>query len=260
MTDIDRRTAVLLSLLAPFAAGAAVAAAPKPRQQTSGNDRIALLIFPQMTILDLIGPHFMFASLMDAELFLVAKSLDPVASDSGVTILPTATFDTCPRDLTVLFAPGGTDGMLAAAKDPQTRAFMADRGSRAKYVTSVCSGSMILGAAGLLKGYKATSHWACRDALAGFGAIPTDSRVVRDRNRITGAGVTAGIDFGLTMVAELRDKHYAECIQLLGEYSPDPPFNSGSINTASADVKKTMVEMLAPFTKQAHELAASIKS
>lgn len=255
MTEIDRRTAILLSLLAPLAA---VAEAPKspPRRE----DQIALLIFPQMTILDLIGPHFMFSSLMDAKLFLVAKSLDPVTSDSGVTILPTATFDTCPRDLTVLFAPGGMDGMLAAAKDPQTRAFMADRGSRAKYVTSVCSGSVILGAAGLLEGYKATSHWACRDALVGFGAIPTDARVVRDRNRITGAGVTAGIDFGLTMVAELRDRHYAECIQLLGEYSPDPPFNSGSMKTASADVKKTMVEMLAPFTQQAHDLAASTRS
>jgi len=257
MTNIDRRTAILLSLLAPLAAAAE---APKSDQKKTGSDQIALLIFPQMTILDLIGPHFMFSSLMDAQLFLVAKSLDPVTSDSGVTILPTATFDTCPRDLTVLFAPGGTDGMLAAAKDPQTRAFMADRGSRAKYVTSVCSGSIILGAAGLLKGYKATSHWACRDALAGFGAIPTDARVVRDRNRITGAGVTAGIDFGLTMVAELRDKHYAECIQLLGEYSPDPPFHSGSMKTASADVKKTMVEMLAPFTKQARELAATVKS
>lgn len=259
MADIDRRTAVFLSLLAPFAAGATAAPAPEPPAKKAGNDQIALLIFPQMTILDLIGPHFMFSSLMDANLVLVAKSLDPVTSDSGVTVLPTATFDTCPRDLTVLFAPGGTDGMLAAAKDPRTRAFMADRGSRAKYVTSVCSGSMILGAAGLLKGYKATSHWACRDALAGFGAIPTDARVVRDRNRITGAGVTAGIDFGLTMVAELRDRHYAECIQLLSEYSPDPPFNAGSMKTASADVKSTMVEMLALFTKQAHELA-TVKS
>jgi cyclohexyl-isocyanide hydratase len=252
MTDIDRRTAILLSLLAPLAA---VAEPPTPPQAPRrGDDQIGLLIFPQMTILDLIGPHFMFSSLMDAKVHLVAKSLDPVTSDSGVTILPTATFDTCPRELTVLFAPGGTDGMLAAAKDPQTRAFMADRGSRAKYVTSVCSGSIILGAAGLLKGYKATSHWACRDALAHFGAIPTDARVVRDRNRITGAGVTAGIDFGLTMVAELRDRNYAECIQLLSEYSPDPPFNSGSMKTASPQVRHTMVEMLAPFTKQAHEL------
>jgi len=255
MTDIDRRTAILLSLLAPLAATAGVAQAPKSSRQ--GDEQIAMLIFPQMTILDLIGPHFMFSSLMDSKLLLVAKSLDPVTADSGVTILPTATFDTCPRDLTVLFAPGGANGTLAAAKDPETLAFMADRGSRAKYVTSVCSGSLLLGAAGLLKGYKATSHWSCRDALAGFGAIPTDSRVVRDRNRITGAGVTAGIDFGLTMVAELRDEHYAKCIQLLGEYSPDPPFNSGSMKTAPADVKSTMVEMLAPFTKQAHELAAS---
>ncbi len=136
---------------------------------------------------------------------------------------------------------------------------MADRGARAKYVTSVCSGSLILGATGLLKGYKATSHWSVRDALAGFGAIPTDARVVRDRNRITGAGVTAGLDFGLTMVAELRDRTYAECVQLMGEYDPDPPFNAGSMKTASAEVKAPMVEMLAGFKKKAEELASATR-
>jgi len=216
-----------------------------------------MLVYPQMTALDLIGPQSMFASLMGAELYLVAKSLDPVTSDSGVTITPTATFDSCPRDLTVLFTPGGTDGTLAAAMDPVTLAFMADRGSRAKYVTSVCSGSLIVGAAGLLKGYKATSHWSVRDTLAGFGAIPTDARVVRDRNRITGAGVTAGLDFGLTMVAELRDQKYAECVQLMCEYDPNPPFDAGSIKAASAEVKATTVEMLAGFIKKAEELATA---
>ena len=164
----------------------------------------------------------MFGALMGAKVLLVAKSLDPVTSDAGVTIIPTATFETCPRDLTVLFTPGGTDGTLAAAVDPETRAFMADRGARAKYVTSVCSGSLILGAAGLLKGYKATSHWSVRHVLAGFGAIPTDARVVRDRNRITGAGVTAGLDFGLTMVAELRDRTYAECLSAHERVRPRP--------------------------------------
>ncbi len=225
-----------------------------------GDEQIAMLIYPGMTALDLIGPHFMFASLMGAKVLLVAKSPDPVTSDTGVTITPTATFGTCPRDLTVLFTPGGTDGTLAAAEDPATRAFMADRGARAKFVTSVCSGSLILGAAGLLKGYKATSHWSVRDALAGFGAIPTDARVVRDRNRITGAGVTAGLDFGLTMVAELRDRTYAECVQLMGEYDPDPPFNAGSMKTAPAEVKAPMVQLLAEFTKKAEKLATATKS
>jgi transcriptional regulator GlxA family with amidase domain len=168
---------------------------------------------------------------MGAKSFFVAKSLNPVKSDTGVTITPNATFETCPRDLTVLFTPVGTDGTLAAAVDPETRAFMADR--------SICSGSLILGAAGLLNGYKATSHWSVRHVLAGFGAIPTDARVLRDRNRITGAGVTTGLDFGLTMVAELRDRTYAECCQLMSEYDPNPPFNAGSMKTAPSEVKNS---------------------
>ena len=278
MVDIDRRSAALFALLSPFAARLAVAQTPKAQPKAPstdhdmimagqdlskvrwmGNEQIAMLMYPGMTVLDLIGPQSMFGALMGAKVLLVAKSLDPVTSDAGVTIIPTATFETCPRDLTVLFAPGGTDGTLAAAVDPETRVFMADRGARAKYVTSVCSGSLILGAAGLLKGYKATSHWSVRDALAGFGAIPTDARVVRDRNRITGAGVTAGLDFGLTMVAELRDRTYAECVQLMDEYDPDPPFNAGSMKTASAEVKAPMVAMLAGFTKKAEELSRATR-
>jgi putative intracellular protease/amidase len=230
-----------------------------PKVHWMGSEQIAMLMYPGMTVMDLIGPQCMFAALMGAKIHLVAKSLDPVTSDAGVTIIPTATFDTCPRDLTVLFTPGGTDGTLAAASDPQTLAFMADRGARAKYVTSVCSGSLILGAAGLLKGYKATSHWSVRHVLAGFGAIPTDARVVQDRNRVTGAGVTAGLDFGLTMIAELRDRTYAECCQLMGEYDPHPPFNAGSIKTAPKAVRDPMVKMLVEFTKKSEALAATKK-
>ncbi|MBB4103088.1 DJ-1/PfpI family protein [Allorhizobium borbori] len=221
------------------------------------NEEIAMLVYPGMTVMDLIGPHCMFGSLMGAKIHIVAKSLEPVTSDAGLTIVPDATFETCPRDLTVVFAPGGTEGTLSAARDPETLAFMSDRGKRAQYVTSVCSGSLILGAAGLLNGYKATSHWSCRDALAGFGAIPTDARVVRDRNRITGAGVTAGLDFGLSMVAELRGQIYAECTQLMGEYDPDPPFNAGSMETAPVDVKQAMIDMAADFRRKAEDLAAS---
>lgn len=278
MTDIDRRTAAMMALLSPFAAGAASAQTPsaKPLKAAPmappmghtmgmpndgvhwmGDETIAMLMYPGMTVMDLIGPQSMFAGMMGAKVMLVAKTLEPVTSDAGVTITPHATFETCPRDLTVIFTPGGTDGTIAAAKDPATLTFIRDRGARAKYVTSVCSGSLILGAAGLLKGYKATSHWSCRDALAGFGAIPTDARVVRDRNRITGAGVTSGLDFGLTMVSELRDRTYAECCQLMGEYDPHPPFNAGSIHTAPPEVVKPMMELSAPFRKQAEALAAA---
>ncbi|MGA2742531.1 MAG: DJ-1/PfpI family protein [Bryobacteraceae bacterium] len=268
MTDIDRRKAILLALSAPFTSYADRAVGQQSQEHQhkmpdtsnvhwTGDEQIAMLMYPAMTVMDLMGPHCFLGALMGAKIFLVAKSLEPVTSDTGVTITPTATFKTCPRDLTVLFTPGGTDGTLAAAVDPETRAFMADRGARAKYVTSVCSGSLILGAAGLLKGYKATSHWSVRHVLAGFGAIPTDARVVRDRNRITGAGVTAGLDFGLTMVAELRDRTYAECCQLMSEYDPDPPFHAGSMKTAPAEVKAPMVQMLTEFVKKAEALAAA---
>ena len=284
MTDLDRRSAALLALPALFAAGTAGAqslkGAAKPALQPApmappmthamasdmgrgdgvhwmGDEEIAMLMYPGMTVMDLIGPQSMFGSMMGAKVRLVSKTLEPVTSDGGVTITPHATFETCPRDLTLLFTPGGTDGTIAAARDPATLAFMRDRGGRAKYVTSVCSGSLILGAAGLLKGYRATSHWSCRDTLAGFGAIPTDARVVRDRNRITGAGVTSGLDFGLTMVAELRDPTYAQCTQLMSEYDPHPPFNAGTLKTAPEAAKKPMLELIAGFQEKARALAAA---
>lgn len=268
MPDIDRRTAMLLAIFGPMLAAAAGRAPPPSARQAGkaqappGWDRpdvIAMLVYPKMTALDLVGPHHMFSSLMGAKVHLVAKSLDPVTSDAGLTITPTTTFADCPRDLTVLFTPGGTSGTLAAAADRETRAFMADRGTRAKYVTSVCTGSLILGAAGLLRGYRATSHWAARDLLADFGAIPTDQRVVHDRNRITGAGVTSGLDFGLTMVGELRDRFYAECTQFVAEYDPHPPFDSGSIHTAPAKVRATMSPLFDEFRAHTRELAHSLR-
>ncbi len=272
MIDIERRNLALSALIAPLLAAMPARAATASSGATHGDqtwgmddvpwmgdEQIAMLVYPGMTVMDLVGPHCMFGALMGATIHIVSKTLEPVTSDAGLTVVPSATFDTCPRDVTVLFAPGGTDGTLTAATDPQTLAFMADRGARAKYITSVCSGSLVLGAAGLLDGYKATSHWSCRDALAGFGAIPTDARVVRDRNRITGAGVTAGLDFGLAMVAELRDRTYAECTQLMSEYDPDPPFNAGSMKTAPPAVKAAMLDMASEFTKKAEALANATK-
>lgn len=272
MIDIERRNLTLSALIAPLLAAMPARAATTSSDSTHvdktwgmddvpwmGDEQIAMLVYPGMTVMDLVGPHCMFGALMGATIHIVSKTLEPVTSDAGLTVVPSATFDTCPREVTVLFAPGGTDGTLAAASDPQTLAFMADRGARAKYITSVCSGSLVLGAAGLLDGYKATSHWSCRDALAGFGAIPTGARVVRDRNRITGAGVTAGLDFGLAMVAELRDRTYAECTQLMSEYDPDPPFNAGSMKTAPPAVKAAMLDMASEFTKKAEALANATK-
>jgi cyclohexyl-isocyanide hydratase len=272
MTQFDRRTIMRNTLLAPLLAGlsgSAIAQVPVENaapHDMSGmpaswtrNDQVAMLCYQGMTALDLIGPQYMFASLMGAKVHLVAKSRDPVTSDTGVTIVPTATFDDVPRDLTVLFTPGGTDGTIAAMRDADTRDFMADRGSRATYVTSVCTGSLILGAAGLLKGYRATSHWAARDSLVEFGAVPVKQRVVRDRNRITGAGVTAGLDFGLQMLAELRDPFYAQGVQLLCEYDPAPAYQAGSPDTAPTDVKAMMTAMFPGFLEQIRMTAREIR-
>jgi cyclohexyl-isocyanide hydratase len=218
-----------------------------------GKEQIAMLIYPEFTALDMVGPQYMFASLMGATVHIVAKTREPVRSDTGLVFTPSATFDECPKDLDLLFVPGGSVGTLAAIRDDATRQFVADRGSRAKWVTSVCTGSLVLGAAGLLKGYKATSHWVTRDLLSLTGATPVDERVIRDRNRITGAGVTAGIDFGLFIASQLRDAEYAQALQLIAEYDPKPPFDAGSPKTAPPRVVKTIRDMFVGFIEKAEK-------
>ena len=210
---------------------------------------IGMLLYPGLTLLDLIGPQTVFSWF--ANTHLVWKTKDLVYSDTGIGMQPTCTFESCPRDLDILFVPGGF-GQNQLMADAEVLAFLADRGPKAKYVTSVCSGSLLLGAAGLLKGYKATSHWAARDGLSAFGAIPTDARVVVDRNRITGGGVTAGIDFGLVILAKLRGEDAAKLTQLAMEYDPEPPFQAGSPKTAGpAIVEQAMSFMAATFEKMA---------
>lgn len=222
------------------------------------SDQVALLVYPQMTALDMVAPQYAFASLMGAAVHIVAKTHDPIVSDTGLTILPTATFDECPRDLDVICIPGGSSGTLAAMRDNDTLDFIADRGSRAKFVTSVCTGSLLLGAAGLLKGYRATSHWGARSVLKEFGAEPVDQRVVEDRNRLTGGGVTAGMDLGLTVVARLRDDFYAQGVQLMAEYAPEPPFNAGTPATAPEPVRQIMESMFVGFQAEATDTARRI--
>ena len=159
---------------------------------------------------------------------LVWKDRAPVWTDVGIPFAATRTFTETPRDLDVLFVPGGIMGTTDCMNDPEVCGFLADRGARAKWVTSVCTGSLALGAAGLLKGYDATAHWAVADLLPLMGARHVDKRVVRDRNRMTGGGVTAGIDFGLTLAAELRGEEAAREVQLMIEYAPEPPFRNGT--------------------------------
>jgi cyclohexyl-isocyanide hydratase len=180
---------------------------------------------------------------------LVWKTTDLVRTDTGIGVKPNATFATCPRELDILFVPGGF-GQQNLMADSEVIAFLADRGARAKFVTSVCSGSLLLGAAGLLQGYKATSHWAAREGLSAFGAEPTDARVVVDRNRITGGGVTAGIDFGLVVLAKLRGDDAAKLTQLAMEYDPEPPFNSGSPKPADPAIIQQTLSMMAIYMKQ----------
>jgi cyclohexyl-isocyanide hydratase len=183
---------------------------------------------------------------MNVNVHLLWKESSLVASDSGVAIHSTTAFADCPRSLDLLFIPGGASGTIAVIEDAEVLAFVADHGSRAKYVTSVCTGSLVLGAAGLLKGYKATSHWSVRDVLPLLGAQPVAERVVVDRNRITGAGVTSGIDFGLVLSAQLRGTAFAEMQQLAFEYDPQPPFHSGTPEKARPEIAEHVRQFYAP--------------
>ena len=195
---------------------------------------IGFVIFPRVTQLDFTGPLQVLSRVPGAKAHLVAKDLSPVASDTVLTIPPTVTFADCPQ-LDVICVPGG-GGTNDLLNDEEVLGFLRRQAEGAKYVTSVCTGSLALGAAGLLKGYRAATHWSAMEMLAQFGATPTKTRVCVDRNRITGGGVTAGIDFALTLVSLLVDRTTAEAIQLQLEYNPAPPFNAGSPDTAPAEV------------------------
>jgi putative intracellular protease/amidase len=269
----NRREMILSALAAALTPAAAVAAGDDAASQTKahheklakdhsswmGNETVAMLLYPQFTALDFFGPHHMFGNLMGAKVMLVAETADPVASDMGVKIVPTTSFADCPEKLTILFVPGGTSGTIKAAESPTVRRFLRERGAKAEWVTSVCTGSIVLGAAGLLRGYKATSHWAARDQLALFGAIPVDARVVVDRNRVTGAGVTSGLDFGLSLVEKIRGTEYAQSVQLLSEYDPKPPLEAGSDKKAPKQVVAMMREMLGEFNVKVEQLAMRVR-
>jgi cyclohexyl-isocyanide hydratase len=198
-----------------------------------GPLQIGMLLYPGLTLLDLIGPQTTLG--LHGQTHLISKSLEPIASDSGIAIVPTTTYDECPRELDVLFVPGGM-GTADVMEDVDTLRFLEARARTAGYVTSVCSGSLILAAAGLLQGYRATTHWSSLDVLAAFGVEVDPRHVVVDRNRITAGGVTAGIDFGLALVAELRGEQAARLTQLTMEYDPKPPFDAGSPEAAGPEI------------------------
>ena len=199
---------------------------------------VGMLLFPGVTQLDLTGPYEVFARMPNTRVHLVAANMAPVRTEWGLAITPDSTFDDAPP-LDLICVPGGW-GVDTCLEDEKVIGFLRTRAERARYLTSVCTGALLLGAAGLLHGYRATTHWMSLDLLALFGAEPVDERVVRDRDRITGGGVTAGIDFALVVAAELFGAPVSQAIQLAIEYHPAPPFQSGSPRTAPEAVVRSV--------------------
>ena len=243
--------------LCSAAVGAAFARLAAARQQAHGTGGaqhtqpeklggIAMLIYPDMTALDLIGPQQVFGYL-SPHVHLVAKTKDLVVSDTGIAIRPSTVFGDYSDPVDILFVPGGSMGSASVMTDTETIKFLSRCGKTAKLVTSVCSGSMILGAAGLLRGYKATSHWAVRDILPLLVAEVVAERVVQDRNRITAGGITAGIDFGLRVAAQMFGEDNARLIELVLEYDPQPPFGSGNPEKAPPSIAKAARGNLEPL-------------
>lgn len=217
---------------------------------------IGMLIFPRLTQLDMTGPYEVLARLPNTKIHLIAHTLDPVTTDRGMTILPTMTYADCPQ-LDVVMVPGGP-GQQDLMEDTTVLDFLRSQAREAKYVTSVCTGSLVLGAAGLLKGRRATCHWAAIEHLKALGAIPVNERVVVDGPIVTGAGVASGIDFALTLAARLETEEVAQEIQLQIEYDPAPPFNSGSPRTASPSTVAKLRSRLAALNEQRRTVAERV--
>lgn len=206
---------------------------------------IGMLVFPDMTQLDFTGPYEVFAQLPGCRVKVIAKTSQAVAARGGLKFIPDTTIDDAPP-LDLIFVPGGP-GVGALMEDRKVLEFLRHQAQQAKYVTSVCTGALVLGAAGLLKGYRATTHWLSLELLPIFGAIAMPDRVVFDRNRVTGGGVTAGIDFALTISGEIMGAETAKTIQLLIEYNPAPPFACGHPDTADAAIVENLRRTRAPM-------------
>ncbi len=224
-----------------------------------GQEVVLILIYPGFTAMDAIGPQHMLSSMAGATVKFVAKSAAPVPSETGFDVVPNLTFAQCPPNPTLLIVPGGTTGTLNAIEDSETRDFLRRVGGGAAMVGSVCTGSLLLGAAGLLDGYEATSHWQTLELLPLVGAKPRSERVVFDRNRVTSAGVTAGLDFGLALVRHYRGDFYAKGVQLLAQYDPHPPFpGGGDPKTADPAMVSLLNEMHKPFVELAGKTIQSV--
>jgi len=273
-TDNLSRREMLRLLAAASVAGvlpAALARAAEPTPHTMpeqlrmGSEQIAILVYPEFTALDALGPHYFLAGMVGATVRFVAKTRDPVpaegASLGGFQVKPHLTFADCPAELDLLLVPGGLTGTLAAIEDEATRKFLADRSARAKLTGSVCTGSLLLGAAGLLKGRRATTHWQVLEVLKEVGATPVAERVVFDgQDRVTAAGVSAGLDLGLELVRRYRGDFYAKGVQLLGEYEPHPAFpGGGDPRTADKQTVAMLNMMHAPIVERFRTAIQKVK-
>lgn len=216
-------------------------------QSADPQFEVIMLAYPGMTLLDLVGPQAVWG--FHAQTHLVWESCDPILSDSGVTVVPTTTFEDCPRQADVLFVPGGF-GTWDVMGHERALAFLRDRAGHARYVTSVCTGALILAAAGLLDGHRAATHWSTFEALEALDIQGVHERVVIDGNRITGGGVTAGIDFGLTVLATLLGEDIAKSAQLFLEYDPEPPFDAGSPMRAGTAITERVLSVLKPLMQE----------
>lgn len=219
---------------------------------------IGFLIFPEVQQLDLTGPYEVLASLSGASIHLVWKKLDPVRSSTGLLLQPTVTMVDCPR-LDIICVPGGL-GINRLLEDEETLAFLRAKAEDARYVTSVCTGALVLAAAGLLVGKRATTHWASHDLLGALGAVPVQERVVRDGTVFSGGGVTAGIDFALTLAAEVAGREEAEAIQLQLEYAPAPPFDAGRPERCRPVVLERVRERGAALRRERETLVERVAS
>ncbi len=198
--------------------------------------KIQMLVYPGMTLLDLVGPAQVWSMWPGVQTQYVWKEPGPVPTDTGLPVCATVSFADAWATPDILFAPGGMGGTFKLLDDSETIGFLATRGETAGWVASVCTGAHLLGAAGVLKGYRAATHWIALDELALFGATPSPGRFVIDRNRATGGGVTAGIDFGLALMAHVLGRDAAQIAQLALQYAPQPPFQAGEPQTAGADI------------------------
>jgi cyclohexyl-isocyanide hydratase len=225
------------------------------RLQPGDPLRIAMLLFPGVTQLDLTGPHEVFTRLRGVRVETVWKVAGPVRSGSGLTLLAERSFDEV-HGADLLCIPGGP-GHIELLGDDAVLDWVRRVATEARWVTSVCTGALVLGAAGLLRGYRATTYWASLPNLAPFGATPVAERVVFDRNRVTGGGVTSGIDFALQVVARLYGEEVAQLTQLGLEYDPQPPFDSGSPATAPPALVARITGAMAAYQERS---AAAVRA